>query len=100
MRSDDAVATVIRLTGALIFAGSTLGAIGLLGTQIYGYMRTGAWAPSGLLDELGRLFDWSWAMAPFDWLGIHSMLNAINAGVALFVVGVCAGLLLGNFESQ
>lgn len=99
MKSDDAVARAVRTTGVLIFLGSTVGAIGLLGTQIYGYMRTGEWAPSGMLDELGRLLHWSWALMPFDWLGLHSMLNAINSGAALFCVGAFVGLLLSNFES-
>lgn len=99
MRSEDGIAKTIRGIGVLLCIASMLGSLALLSTQIYAYLKTGEWVPSGVLDTVGPLLHWEWAVMPMDWLGLHGMLNAINSGAALFCVGVCVGLLLSNFES-
>lgn len=100
MRSEDGVAKTIRGIGALLCVASSLGALGLLSTQIYAYLKTGEWVPSGVLDAVGPLLHWEWAVMPMDWLGLHGMLNAVNSGAALFVCGVTLGLFLAGFEDR
>lgn len=100
MKSDDAVAGAIRGTGVLVFAASALLALYVLGRQTYSYLKTGDWFPVGVLDFIGSYIHWEWAVYPTDWTGLHTMLNQLNAGLAVFFAGLIIGALLFNFESQ
>lgn len=75
---------------------SALGGIGLfilcLGMQIYWFLKSGVWTPIGSLDGLGWIgFEDKWLSWPETWLGLHKLLNSINAGFGAFVIGLFVG---------
>lgn len=100
MKSDDFVASAIRGTGALVLTASALLALYILGGQAYSYLKTGEWFPVGMLDFIGSYIHWEWAVYPTDWAGLHTILNQLNAGLAVLLAGLIVGVLLRNFESQ
>lgn len=70
--------------------------------QVYGWLRTGVWGPTTMLNgrvalfKPGRLAD-SWLTNPTDWNGVHSILGwfplsagMILIGAALIIVGMSA----------
>ena len=100
MRSEDAVARWIRGTGLFITSISSLIALNILGLQAYAYLKVGEWSPLGILDYLGPILKWEWALYPEDWLGLYGLINALNAGVTVFLVGLLIGVVLMSFESR
>jgi hypothetical protein len=80
---DDAWRVLIAL---LVIAGIG-GFVFLIGYQSYWFLRTGNWIPMGIIDGLiWAGSGWSWLMFPTEWLGLHSLINKINAGFALFLI--------------
>jgi hypothetical protein len=92
--------------GAVIGYGSLAAFLILTGLQIYRWFREGEWTHVGVVDGLrstlsflgvtdtagGRAAALShWLDAPIDWLGLHRVLEAVPASLALFAVSV-----LGN----
>ena len=59
--------------------------IGIVGWQIYGYLRFGFWQSLSVIDAL-RWTDIQWATAPTDWVGLYGVLEwlPLSAGVAIF----------------
>lgn len=100
MRSDDAVAQVIRAAGAVIALASTGWGLYVLGVQSYHFLHLGEWAEIGALTYLGGVFRWEWATYPETWRGLHRILNYLNAGFAILGAGLLAGSLLFNFERE
>ena len=99
----------LRVGGA---AGATFGYgclaafLGLIGFQVYRWFHDGEWTHIGVSDGLrallahlgvspdstGRLSAlWHWLDAPVHWLGLHKVLEALPASLALFAISI-----LGN----
>ncbi len=55
-----------------------------LAWQCYFYLRNGFWVPMPALTKLGEFFGVEWMHSPMDWVGVHNMLNELNAGVVLW----------------
>lgn len=93
--------------GAAIGYGSLAAFLGLIGLQIHRWLREGEWTHIGVVDCLrstlsffgvpdgggvGRAAALShWLDAPIDWLGLHRVLEALPASLALFAISI-----LGN----
>lgn len=99
-RSDDFVARGIRGAGFLILWGSMLASAWIVGVQSYNYLKTGVWLSIGVLHLLGESFHWAWGLEPSNWIGLHGLINTLNAGVALAIVGGLLGLALIRFEDH
>ncbi len=100
MRSEDLVANSIRGVGWLLQVSGALFALYILGMQTYDYLKLGIWAPVGTLDFLASLTQLGWLHMPADWIGLHELLNYVNAGIGGLVFGLVVGELLKQFESQ
>lgn len=59
--------------------------IGVVGWQVYGYLRFGFWQSISVIDAL-RWTGNQWAVAPTDWVGLYGVLELLplSAGVAFF----------------
>lgn len=92
--------------GAVVGYGALGAFVGLIGLQIYRWIRDGEWTHVGATDglrialehccvrdlETGRLAALvRWLDTPFDWLGLHKVLEVMPASLALFVLS-----MLGN----
>ena len=64
-----------------------IGALALLGWQVVHYARAGQWNAISVIDVL-CLTGNSWARAPSDWIGIHHLLTALPASLAVAAAGV------------
>lgn len=98
MQSDDFDAQVIRLLGALIFWAGCAVSVYLIGSQIYYFLQIGTWPAEGLMDWMAEQFQWQWAEYPTDWIGLHKILNFLNAGASVFFAGCAVGGWLYSFE--
>jgi hypothetical protein len=92
--------------GAVVAYGYLLAFLGLLGFQIYRWFQTGEWTHVGVNDGMRAvlaqfsgpdgLTGWRaalarWIDAPVTWLGLHQVLEALPASLALFAISI-----LGN----
>lgn len=100
MKSDDAVARLVRLGGALVMFGSAAIAIYTIGQQIYHYLQFAEWRQLGLMDFIAKHVEWEWAAFPTSWIGLHELFNQLNAGTAILIVGLVIGGWLIGFENQ
>jgi|SRR3989304_2915766 len=64
-----------------------LAAIGIIGWQIYTYLKLGEWTSLSIITVL-RWFSADWARSPSDWAGVHKILNEIPLSLTAFVAGV------------
>jgi hypothetical protein len=75
-----------ELTEILIM-GYILLPVGLVGWQIYHYLRHDIWNSVSVVSAL----QWSgvkWAIAPTDWLGLHRILEWMPLSLAFVVIGI------------
>jgi hypothetical protein len=72
--------------GLFLFGGGVLGALGVLGWQIYEWMRSSTWISLPALAPLQWL-DVPWALSPQHWLGVHQALSSTPLSIALLLVG-------------
>jgi hypothetical protein len=63
-----------------------LGALGILGYQIYFYLRSGYWLSISIITALGWL-ESEWALNPTQWLGLHEILDSIPLSVTSLALG-------------
>jgi hypothetical protein len=92
--------------GALVGYGCLAAFLWLVGLQVYRWFRDGEWTRIGVNDGLriglsrccvrdadsGRLAPvLHWLDTPVDWLGLHKVLEAMPASLALFAISI-----LGN----
>ena len=70
-----------------IFLLGCLAAAGILGWQIYGYLRYGTWPALSVIGVLQWL-NLDWARSPRDWTGLHEFLDALPVSVVAFVGGI------------
>jgi len=92
--------------GAVIGYGCLAAFLILTGLQLYRWFRAGEWTHVGVVDCLRYVLSFfgtpdaaggraaalaHWLDAPIDWLGLHRVLEAVPASLALFAISV-----LGN----
>lgn len=80
--ADDPLKSFIAILVLGVFA-----AIGILGWQIYGYLRQGEWPALSVIAALQWL-NIEWARSPRDWLGLHNLLDAMPLSLVVFFSGV------------
>lgn len=73
---------LIPLLGAGVLA-----AIGIVGWQIYSYLKLGEWPSLSIITVL-LWFNVDWARSADDWAGVHKILNAFPLSLATFVAGI------------
>lgn len=108
MNARRATLRAVGAIGALIGYGCLLAFLGLVGTQVYRWLRDGEWARVGIIDGLravllhccvkdgggGRLAGLThWLDAPVDWLGMHKVFEVIPASLALFALSMAGNSL-------
>jgi hypothetical protein len=71
----------------LIFGVGVLAAVGILGWQVYSYLKLGVWQPLSVVTALVWLND-PWARSPTDWLGVHKMLDEMPLSLGAFLAGM------------
>lgn len=64
-----------------------LTAIGIMGWQIYAYLKFGEWPSLSVITILSWC-NIEWARSPSDWVGVHKTLNAFPLSLASFVIGI------------
>ena len=70
-----------------ILGAGTLAAVGIVGWQIYSYLRLGAWQPLSIITALTWL-NVDWARSPHDWVGVHKVLTGIPLSLAALLGGM------------
>src|SRR5437016_2170004 len=80
-----------------IFFIGVLTAVGIVGWQLYSYLRSGAWPSLSIMSVLLWL-DVDWARAPSDWVGVHKLLSQLPLSLAFLVAGVAPVLAWSWWE--
>jgi hypothetical protein len=103
MKIRDACLQFARFSSAIVAYAFLAAFVALVGTQIYGWFRTGDWTHVGVNDglravlvrccarngDIGRFSPlMHWLDAPVDWLGLHKVLDILPASLALFAISV------------
>ena len=70
--------------GLVALAGVS-GALACWGYQIYWYAQHGDWLPISVIRGLYFFHQSEWLYSPSSWVGIHKILDAINAGFAALI---------------
>ena len=70
-----------------ILALGVLAAIGIVGWQIYSYLKFSEWHSLSVISAL-RWCDIEWARSPSNWVGVHKILNEFPLSLASFVIGM------------
>ena len=102
----DALLRLGSVLGAIVAYGYLIAFLGLLGFQVYRWFQSGEWTHVGVNDGMRAalahfagpdgLTGWRaalgrWLDAPVTWLGLHTVLEALPASLALFLISI-----LGN----
>jgi hypothetical protein len=61
--------------------------LGILGWQIYGYLRYAVWNSLSVIDSL-RWLGSEWASNPTDWTGLYSVLEWTPLSVGVLILGI------------
>lgn len=95
-RWDALCAGIAGLIAWLAFAAGIVIGGGILIWQCFFYLREGVWPTRSALDVLyyvdPAMFG-DWLMRPTAWLGVHDILRATPASIAVFLVGMAVGAL-------
>lgn len=84
---------------AIFFWLTALIPLGMVGWQVYGFLRNGTWISMSMLEP----FKWlnvKWAYAPTDWVGLHSVLGWIPLSVGAFLVLLALSLSMRQEYSE
>ena len=99
----DAVLRLGSVLGAIVAYGYLIAFLGLLGFQVYRWFQSGEWTHVGVNDGMRAalahlagadgLTGWRaalarWLDAPVTWLGLHTVLEALPASLALFLISI------------
>jgi len=87
------------LSGIIVFIGflSILAGLGVLGLQIYGYLKFGEW---GSLSVLGTASPyWPWLNNPQTWFGLNKIVRDVLGLMPLSLSFVLVGWLIAGFGS-
>jgi hypothetical protein len=80
--------------GAIALILLLLGGLGVLGWQVYEYLRLGVWTPISIITAL----EWmqvQWAYSPNDWVGLHNILEKMPLSMAMFTPALF-GIVIAN----
>jgi hypothetical protein len=98
-----------RVFGGTVGYGCLAAFVSLVGFQVYRWFKDGEWThigvndglraalarPAGAQELTGRLAGLShWLDAPVDWLGLHRVLEAMPASLALFALSILGNAIL------
>jgi len=72
---------------AIFMLGFFLGPIGIVGWQIYEYLRHDIWNSVSVVSALQWL-GVKWAIVPTDWVGLHRILEWTPMSLTLVAIGV------------
>jgi hypothetical protein len=70
-----------------ILGAGILATVGIIGWQIYSYLRLGEWQSLSIITALLWL-NVDWARLPSDWAGVHKILDAIPLSLTALVAGI------------
>lgn len=108
MKAPDAFIRFMSAVGAAVGYGCLVAFLYLVGVQVHSWFRDGDWTHIGLLDglrsglvrccirdgETGRLTEFlHWLDSPASWLGLHKLLEALPASLALFAASIAGNCL-------
>jgi len=87
------------LCGIIVFVGvlSILAGLGVLGIQIYGYLRFGEWESVSVLWTASPY--WPWLKNPQTWFGLHRIVRDAFGIMPLSLAFVLVGWLIAGFGS-
>jgi hypothetical protein len=71
--------------GVAIWVSSSLGTTGIIGWQVYKYMRIGEWYPLSVISAL-RWCNVQWSFFPTEWFGLYKILDYLPLSVATIIV--------------
>lgn len=74
-----------------------LSALGILGYQIYFYLRFGYWLSFSVVTALGWLGT-EWALNPKQWLGLHEIFDWVPLSVACFAFGLISSWAAFSYD--
>jgi hypothetical protein len=83
---DRALAMMLGASAAMLWFSGFLGLVGILGWQVFKYLKAGEWVPITAIHVIWKLTGedpYGWAAFPDSWYGVHSILAATPG--ALFV---------------
>jgi hypothetical protein len=88
----------------LLASAGVLTGLGILGYQVFTWLKTGAWPAVSLMHGLHYLFPdwdtmWQWISAPRSWLGFHKIVSWLLIHTPLSLVVALIGLSFA-FVSQ
>lgn len=71
---------------------------GMIGFQIYTYLKVGYWQPISMISVL-QYFGVVWAFAPKDWLGIWKICDFFHGSILLvMIIPFISGFGISVFE--
>jgi hypothetical protein len=87
------------LSGVIVFVGflSILAGLGVLGLQIYGYLKFGEWGSVSVLGTASPY--WPWLNNPQTWFGLNKIVRYVFGLMPLSLSFVLAGWLIAGFGS-
>jgi len=87
------------LSGIIAFVGVlfVLAGLGVLGLQVYGYLKTGDWGSISLLGVATPY--WRWLHSPQGWFGLHKIVTDAMGLMPLSMALVLVGWLIAGFGS-
>ncbi|WP_074578030.1 hypothetical protein [Polaromonas sp. JS666] len=96
--ASDASALGLAATSALLGIG---GALAAWSYQLYTYAKHGMWFGYSVIDLARQFHGGAWFTYPSDWIGIYKILDATNAGLAIFMIGIgLATLIISGADAK
>lgn len=90
----DDFASVFTSTVTLLI----LGAIGIVGWQLYTYLKLGEWHSISVITAM-RWCEIKWSFSPTGWLGLYEILDFVPLSIAVFCAAIAvlfAGIIFSS----
>ena len=105
---DDPLLLVYVLSGNVVAIAGVLISTGILGWQVFGWLKSGDWTPLPLaslgLREAAEFLEHqelrNWAVNPSNWIGLHKFLDWLNVAVAPILIGMLLARVFGLWRWQ
>lgn len=72
----------------MIFTVGVLWCTWILGNQLFQFLQSGEWQAEPLLYYIGNKTNWEWSLIPSTWLGVHQLVNSLNAGFGVLLMAL------------
>lgn len=82
---------LLSTAGNFVFTASFFWGLWILGSQCLLWLRIKVWEEKPFAYYLGEIIKQEWLFYPRDWLGVHSALYGLNAGVGIVILGLIIG---------